>query len=161
QRGYEQTSIQDIADAVMMSARTFFRYFAFKDEVLLGPVRAAQRDAISALQHVPPTATPRVALEAILTRLAQRYQQQRDGFLVRFRIVMQSPSIASLFLFTFVETEPAICTALSAHLEATTNQDDIRFLVAVYMAGLRVAIEEWLERDDGKNGEADLVKLLG
>ncbi len=25
QRGYEQTSIQDIADAVMMSPRTFFR----------------------------------------------------------------------------------------------------------------------------------------
>ncbi len=30
QQGYEQTSIQDIADAVMMSSRTFFRYFASK-----------------------------------------------------------------------------------------------------------------------------------
>ena len=35
QRGYEQTSIQDIADAVMMSSRTFFRYFASKEDVLL------------------------------------------------------------------------------------------------------------------------------
>ena len=34
-QGYEHTSIQDIADAVKMSPRTFFRYFASKDEVLL------------------------------------------------------------------------------------------------------------------------------
>src|SRR5205085_8923902 len=32
QKGYEQTSIQDIADAVMMSTRTFFRYFARSEE---------------------------------------------------------------------------------------------------------------------------------
>ena len=38
QQGYEHTSIQDIADAVMMSSRTFFRYFASKEEVLLGPI---------------------------------------------------------------------------------------------------------------------------
>ena len=40
QKGYEQTSIQDIADAVMMSSRTFFRYFASKEEVLFAPMRA-------------------------------------------------------------------------------------------------------------------------
>jgi len=38
QQGYEHTSIQDIADAVKMSPRTFFRYFASKEEVLLGPI---------------------------------------------------------------------------------------------------------------------------
>ncbi len=43
QQGYEQTSIQDIADAVMMSPRTFFRYFASKEEVLFGPMRAILR----------------------------------------------------------------------------------------------------------------------
>jgi len=46
QQGYEQTSIQDIANAVMMSSRTFFRYFASKEDVLLEPMhpRDAQRD---------------------------------------------------------------------------------------------------------------------
>ena len=55
QRGYEHTSIQDIADAVMMSSRTFFRYFASKEEILLGPMRAVLSDGIRALQGVAPT----------------------------------------------------------------------------------------------------------
>ncbi len=73
ERGYEQTSIQDIADAVMMSSRTFFRYFASKEE-----------------------------------------------------------------------------------LEAATNRQEMRFLVALYMTALRVALEEWLEQE----AQGDIVSLL-
>ena len=58
QRGYERTSIQDIADAVMMSSRTFFRYFASKEEVLLGPMRTILSDGLRFLQRVAPTASP-------------------------------------------------------------------------------------------------------
>src|SRR5690348_11847184 len=52
QKGYEHTSIQDIADAVMMSPRTFFRYFASKEEVLLGPIHAIQSDGLCFLLQV-------------------------------------------------------------------------------------------------------------
>src|ERR1700682_3297200 len=55
QQGYEHTSIQDIADAVMMSTRTFFRYFASKEEVLFGPMRALLSDGLRFLQRVTPT----------------------------------------------------------------------------------------------------------
>lgn len=160
QRGYEQTSIQDIADAVLMSPRTFFRYFASKEEVLLGPMRAARSEALLALQRVAPAATPHAALRALFTHLARQYQKERTGFLLRYRVVTQTPSIASLFLFALVEAEPAICQALCAHLETTTDQNEIRFLVAIHMAALRVAIEEWLERDDNNDSGEDLIFLL-
>jgi len=160
QRGYEQTSIQDIADAVLMSPRTFFRYFASKEEVLLGPMRAAQSEALRALQRVATTAAPHAALRALFTHLARQYQEERTGFLLRYRVVTQTPSIASLFLFTLVEAEPAICQALRARLETATDQNEIRFLVAIHMAALRVAIEEWLERDDSDDSGEDLVFLL-
>src|SRR5215470_11360629 len=55
QQGYEQTSIQDIADVVMMSPRTFFRYFASKEEVLVEPMREVLSDGLRFLQHVVPT----------------------------------------------------------------------------------------------------------
>src|SRR6266567_5947641 len=55
QQGYEQTSIQDIADAVMMSPRTFFRYFASKEEVLFGPMHEALDESIRSLQSVAST----------------------------------------------------------------------------------------------------------
>src|SRR5262245_44633650 len=153
QQGYEHTSIQDIADAVKMSPRTFFRYFASKDEVLLGPMRTAQQEALRALQGVSPASTPHAALRVMLTSLAHRYEEQRDTFVLRYQVVMQSPSIASLFLFTFVEAEPVISQALRAHLEEATDHNEIRFLVALHMAALRVAIEQWLESEDNSDGD--------
>ena len=157
QQGYEQTSIQDIADAVMMSSRTFFRYFASKEEVLLGPMHTIQSDGLCFLQRVAPTKSPHAALRATFEYLASRYQQQRTSFLTRYQVVIQIPSIASIYLYALMETEPAICDALCSHLEAATNRNKIRFLVAIYMAALRVALEEWLEHE----AQGDLVSLLG
>ncbi len=156
QRGYEQTSIQDIADAVMMSSRTFFRYFASKEEVLLGPMHTIQSDGIRFLQRTAPTESPHAALRTTFEYLASQYQQQRASFLTRYQVVMQIPSIASIYLYALMETEPAICNALYEHLEAATNRNEIRFLVAIYMAALRVALEEWLENE----AQGDLVSLL-
>ncbi len=158
QKGYEQTSIQDIADAVMMSSRTFFRYFASKEDVLIGPLRAVQSEGVRLLQQVAPTESPHAALRATFMHLANLYQQQqRASFLLRYQVARQSPSIASLYILALMEMEPAMCDALCSRLEAATNRrHEIRFLVAMYMTALRVALEQWLENETG----GDLVSLL-
>lgn len=156
QQGYEQTSIQDIADAVMMSSRTFFRYFASKEAVLLGPMRTIQSDGIRFLQSAAPTESPDAVLRATFEYLASQYQQQRASFLTRYQVVMRIPSIASIYLYALIETEPALCDALCSHLEFATNRYEMRFLVALYMTALRVALQEWLEPE----AQGDLVFLL-
>jgi AcrR family transcriptional regulator len=156
QQGYEQTSIQDIADAVMMSSRTFFRYFASKEEVLFGPMRAVLSDGLRFLQRVAPTESPHAALRATFGYLASRYQQERASFLTRYHVVMQIPSLASIYLYALMKTEPALCEALCSRPETVTNRNQMRFLVAIYMAALRVALEEWLEQE----AQGDLVSLL-
>jgi hypothetical protein len=82
--------------------------------------------------------------------------QQRASFLIRYQVAMQTPSNASIYLYALMETEPAMCEALCSHLEAATNRHEIRFLVAIYMAALRLALEEWLEQE----AQGDLVSLL-
>jgi len=156
QQGYEHTSIQDIAAAVMMSSRTFFRYFASKEEVLFEPMRAVLNEGLRFLQHVAPTESPHVALRATFEYLASLYQQQRARFPIRYQIAVQTPSIASHYRYVLMETEPAICDVLCSHLESATNRHEIRFLVALYMTALRVALLEWLEQE----AQGDLVSLL-
>lgn len=157
QQGYEHTSIQDIADAVMMSPRTFFRYFASKEEVLLGPIHTIQNDGLRFLQQVESTESPHAALRATFVHLASLYQQQRASFLIRYQVTIQTLSIASIYLSALAETEPALCDALCSHLEAATNRNEIRFLVAIYMTALRVALNVWIENE----AQGDLVSLLG
>jgi AcrR family transcriptional regulator len=154
-QGYEHTSIQDIAEAVMMSPRTFFRYFASKEEVLVGPMHAIQNDGIRFLQQISPTESAQAVLRAVSVYLASLYQQQRANFLLRYRVVMQTPSLALIYLRALMETEPALCDALCSHLESAVDRNEIRFLVAIYMATLRVAVEEWLKEE----AQRDLVSL--
>jgi len=157
QQGYEQTSIQDIADAVMMSSRTFFRYFASKEEVLFAPMRATLNEGLHFLQQEAPAESPHAALRATLVHLVKLYQQQRTSFLLRYHVAMQTPSVATIYLHVLMETEPAMCDALNSRLETATNFNEIRFLVALYMATLRVALLEWLEQE----AQGDLASLLG
>lgn len=157
QQGYEQTSIQDIANAVMMSSRTFFRYFASKEEVLLEPMHAIQSEGLRFLEHAAVTESAHAALRATFEHLVCLYQQQQASFLTRYHVVMQIPSLAPIYLYTLMKTEPALCKALYSQQEAATNRQEIRFLVALYMTALRVALEEWLEEET----QGDLVSLHG
>jgi AcrR family transcriptional regulator len=156
ERGYEQTSIQDIADTVMVSARTFFRYFSSKEEVLLGPMRLVLNESLRFLQELAPTESLHAMLRATFLHLAGLYQQRRTSFLRRYQVAVQTPSIATIYLYALLETEPLICDALLAHPGLAVGRSQIRLLVAVYMAALRVALEVWLEQ----GAQEDLVTVL-
>ena len=156
QHGYEQTSIQDIADAVMMSPRTFFRYFASKEEILFSPTQTLLSDGIAYIQSLPPTEEPLPALTTIFLYIANLYEQRKDTFMIRYQVAKNTPQLASLYLYSLMMMEPAINDAFCSHLETVTNPQDMRLLVAIYMAVLRVVLETWLEQ--GAIG--DIVAML-
>ncbi|WP_052887908.1 TetR family transcriptional regulator [Thermogemmatispora carboxidivorans] len=163
QRGYEQTSIQDIAEAVMISPRTFFRYFPSKEEVLLGPTRAVVRAGLERLRTLPlPEAQSEseaayAALRAVMLYIAHLYQQQRRGFLLRYQIARQVPSVAAFYLYALLEAETAFCDLLQERTGEAYERSRLRLLVATHVAALRVALERWL--DEGAEGDLQaLVK---
>ncbi|MBX5456475.1 MAG: TetR family transcriptional regulator [Thermogemmatispora sp.] len=160
QRGYEQTSIQDIAETVMISPRTFFRYFPSKEEVLLGPTRTVMRAGLEHLRTLP-KAQPedeaaRTALRSAVLHIAHLYQQQRYSFLLRYQIARQVPSVAAFYLYALLEAETAFCHLLQERVGGACEYSQLRLLVATHVAILRVALEQWL--DGGAQG--DLQALL-
>ncbi|WP_069802924.1 TetR family transcriptional regulator [Thermogemmatispora onikobensis] len=157
QRGYEQTSIQDIAEAVMISPRTFFRYFPSKEEVLLGPTRAVMRAGLEHLRTLPlprvqsENEAVRTALRAVLLYIAQLYQHQRRSFLLRYQIARQVPSVAAFYLYALLEAEMAFYDLLQERAGEAYECGRLRLLVATHVAALRVALERWL--DEGAEGD--------
>lgn len=155
-QGYEHTSIQDIADAVMMSPRTFFRYFTSKEELLSAPMQGILKEGLHTLQRVSPAELPHSALTVMLMDMARLYQQQKGGFLARYQVAMQTPSLASVYLYTWQTMEFTISDALCSHPETGTSRHEICFLVALCITAFRVAITEWLEQE----ASGDLPALL-
>jgi AcrR family transcriptional regulator len=64
ERGYDEVSVDDIAEAAGMSQRTFFRYFPTKDEVLRRYRRSLRDDLVRALRDRPGTEGPVGALRS-------------------------------------------------------------------------------------------------
>ena len=53
ERGYEQTTVAEIAERAGLTARTFFRYFADKREVLFAGSEALGERLVAALDAAP------------------------------------------------------------------------------------------------------------
>ena len=151
ERGYEQTAIQDIADAVMMSPRTFFRYFASKEEVLFAPTKAVFNTAFASLQQRPPTEPLDAVLHATFAQIATLYQRQWPRFILLYQVVRAAPALESATVYYLGSLEAVLCEALLKHSSPRLSERRLRLLVATAMATFRVIVQDLLERKSDEN----------
>ena len=137
-KGFEATTVEEIAAAADVSPRTFFRYFAAKESVLL----AVHDEEFSRL----------LAAVESGAGLAEAVVGTLDGDHERFRrvqsLLARTPALRATFLERAVEQERQLVDKL---LPAGAGEREVlrtRLLVAATYAALRVAIEHWLASPD-------------
>lgn len=107
-KGYENTAVHEITDAVDVSERTFFRYFASKEDLALSFVRAATDAMLASLAARPPEEEPLTAL--------------RNAFRESLRQVTADASQPGyLSVLELIDTTPAL---LAAHLRYAHDHSD-------------------------------------
>ncbi|MBN9391092.1 MAG: TetR family transcriptional regulator [Chloroflexi bacterium] len=147
ERGYEQTSIQDIADQIMISSRTFFRYFSSKEEVLVAPTLEVMQEGVRYLGELDEIDSPFLALQAVLMHMAGQYEEQWEIFLLCFQLAMKTPQLSYLFATSQFITEPPLCDILFERSAGESNRREVRLLVSIMMALFRETLVQWLEGD--------------
>ncbi|MHA3704169.1 helix-turn-helix domain-containing protein [Jatrophihabitans sp. YIM 134969] len=78
ERGYDQTTVADIAARAGVTARTFFRHFADKREVLFAGSAELQERMLEALATAPPGTAPLEAVAAALAVSARMLGDHRE-----------------------------------------------------------------------------------
>ncbi len=106
--GYGRTTVDEIASEVEVSQRTFFRYFANKEEVALAVLAGAEQSFLECLRARPAGENP---LEAMRGAVREVWQAVGRG---------QESGPAALELFELIESTP---TLLAAHLRHTIQQE--------------------------------------
>src|ERR1700741_3476391 len=85
ERGFDQTTVAEIAERAGLTERTFFRYFADKREVLFGGAEEVRGLLVDAVAAAPDSSTPLEAVGAGLTAFATLLDEQRGRQFARKR----------------------------------------------------------------------------
>lgn len=158
-QGFDHTTVDEIAAACDVSTRTFFRYFATKEEALLGEKPERFEALLARLETTPPDEPPLQSLRAGLEAMVESYAEDRERLLVRSRIIADTPSLRVHGTEARQDKEAALVQALvKRDLDAGVpdRELDLRIAVGVSIATFRAALDTWLAAD----GREDLLTVV-
>ncbi|WP_171904218.1 TetR family transcriptional regulator [Streptomyces abyssalis] len=144
-RGYEATTIDDICGAVLISRRTFFRYFSSKEDVVLAGSREGLGRAAEQLRLRPPGESLHDSLYAPLSEAAAFFESDRDTQLIRTRLLARTPALAGSYLRVLTDFEHLLRGFLAERCEDHPDAPRVRLVAAATVTAFRVAIESWTE----------------
>ncbi len=142
ERGFEQTTVAEIAERAGLTERTFFRYFADKREVLFAGAPALQEALVSAVATAPGSLSPIDAAAAGLEAAGAFIQE--GGGLARERqaIISSSTELQERELIKLA----SLADALAEALRRRGVQDPAASLTAeAGIAVFKVAFERYVE----------------
>jgi AcrR family transcriptional regulator len=155
EKGYERTAVREITDAVDISERTFFRYFASKEDLALSFIQDSTDAFIAELQARPASEPPFVALTNAY-RGSLRALTAPDGnldqplYLLIMKLIDTTPSLLAALL-RYMHGRDDETARVLAEREGVDSATDRRPLIAVlaYSAVVIAANREWRTSGDG------------
>jgi AcrR family transcriptional regulator len=146
ERGFEQTTVADIASRAGLTERTFFRHFADKREVLFSGQTALQDALVSAIASAPESAAPLAAVATALESVAAFFEENRDRARNRQAIISANPELRERDLIKLASLATAMADALR---ERGVPEPAASLAAEAGMAVFRIAFDRWVT-DDGR-----------
>jgi AcrR family transcriptional regulator len=153
ERGFEQTTVAEIAQRAGLTERTFFRHFADKREVLFAGANALQELLVDTVAQAPGSLAPIDAAAAGLEAIGAYIQEGRELAQLRQAIISASAELQERELIKLASLASALADALRRRGVA----DPAASLTAeAGIAVFKVAFERWV----GATGRQDLPRLI-
>ncbi|MEU6282183.1 TetR family transcriptional regulator [Streptomyces sp. NPDC047028] len=154
-QGYEHTTVDEIAESVDVSQRTFFRYFAGKEDVAFAVQEMTEAHFVAAVRERPADEAP---MEALRQAMLEGWDAIRETvesavpvelYLRMYRTIESTPALLAAHLRRSAATEETIARELAAREGVDVASDPRpRLAVAVFGAVIRVTERQWSTGDD-------------
>jgi len=153
ERGFEQTTVAEIAERAGLTERTFFRHFADKREVLFAGAGTLQEFLVSAVADAPESAAPIEAVAAGLEAAGALLQVRREYSRQRQAVITANTGLQERELIKLA----SLATALAVALRKRGVTDPAASLTAeAGIAVFKIAFERWVNA----TGQPDLPQLI-
>jgi AcrR family transcriptional regulator len=154
ERGFEQTTVAEIAKRAGLSERTFFRHFADKREVLFWGAGSLQELMVDTLSGAPDSAAPIDAVAAALEAAGTIFEARRDGARRRQAIIAANPELRERELIKLATLAAALADALRRR---GVKEPAATLTAEAGIAVFRVAFERWID-ERNRRGFSQLVR---
>jgi len=145
ERGYEQTTVAEIAARAGLTKRTFFRYFTDKREVLFWGSELLEQQMVAAIEAAPAAASALGLIGAALDAAAVRFEEVRELTGPRHQIIASSHELQERELIKAASLAAAMARALRARGFGDTAATLTALTGTTIM---HVAFEQWVEDPD-------------
>lgn len=141
-RGFDNTTVAEIAEEAGLTKRTFFRYFADKREVLFHGSEELAELMVAEIGSAPSFATPLDLVAAALAAAAAMLEERREFAARRQQVIAANPELQ--------ERERIKLAALAEAVAEALRLRGVGDLVAILTAEsgitvFRVAFERWVD----------------
>ncbi|MDX3238727.1 TetR family transcriptional regulator [Streptomyces sp. ME03-5709C] len=148
-KGYERTTVDEIAAAVELSQRTFFRYFAGKEEVALALEDSVEEAFVTAVAERPAGEPPFEALRAALDASWHSIGAviaavvPLSTYMAMYRVIESTPTLLSARMRHSAVVEERLTSVIAAREGLDPADPRPRVLVAAVGGVIRVAQRLW------------------
>jgi AcrR family transcriptional regulator len=158
-KGFDHTTVEEIADACDVSRRTFFRYFSSKEDAFAGD-HAAKTALLTNLLAARPAGEPALeSIRKVILGLCEQFGSDKQATLRRMRIAAASHDLQQLEAESYDVRLDGLVEALLAR-DGTTFDGDTRMQTRLVLGAaiviMRSVAEQWMA--DG--GQGDLVEMV-
>jgi AcrR family transcriptional regulator len=148
ERGFDNTTVEEIAARAGLTERTFFRYFADKREVLFGGAHELQEFLVAHVLEAPASLAPiEVVARAYMAAGDDFFEARRDFSRTRQAVIAASAELQERELVKLATLNAALADALRRKGVA-----DPAASLAAESGGsaFKLGFERWLEDTGGK-----------
>jgi AcrR family transcriptional regulator len=147
ERGFEQTTVAEIADRAGLTERTFFRYFADKREVLFWGAARLQESLVSAVAGAPGAAAPIDAVIAALEAAGALFQKGREHSVQRQAVIAANAELQERELIKLAKLASALAGALHRR---GVGEPTASLAAEAGITVFRIAFERWINDTSGR-----------
>jgi AcrR family transcriptional regulator len=153
ERGFEETTVAEIAKSAGLTERTFFRHFADKREVLFFGAGALRELLVDTVVGAPDAAAPIDAVAAALEAAGAVLQQRPEGVRQRQRVIAANAELQERELIKLASFAAAMADALRRR---GVKEPAASLTAEAGIAVFRIAFERWVNG----TGRKDLPQVI-
>ncbi|MGE0881100.1 MAG: TetR family transcriptional regulator [Acidimicrobiia bacterium] len=156
ERGYENVTVDEIAAEAGISSRTFFRYFATKDEVITQFSRRLVERLLDALAARPESEGAVTALRNAYVETSAVAPANRKAVVQQQSFMRSSRSLFASTLETQASGQDDVAALLATHMGLRGVDTRCRTIAAAMNAVAGAAFQDWVE-SGGKGDPSERV----